>query len=133
MVKNIVIFASGTGSVIFVSIYNHIDKKGDINARIALLINNNPSAELSNLPNLNNIPTSIINNDLFNDRGIEVSGFLLEEILKVKADLIVLAGYLKIIQEEVIAKYENKILNIHPSLLPKFGGKECMEKKFIRQ
>ena len=72
--------------------------------------------------NLNNIPTSIINNDLFNDR-YKYQDFLLEEILKVKADLIVLAGYLKIIPEEVIAKYENKILNIHPSLLPKFGGK----------
>ena len=118
--KNIVIFASGTGSN-FVSIYNHIDK-GDINARIALLISNNPNCGAIKFANLNNIPTSIINNDLFNDR-YKYQDFLLEEILKVKADLIVLAGYLKIIPEEVIANYENKILNIHPSLLPKFGGK----------
>ena len=64
--KNIVIFASGTGSN-FVSIYNHIDK-GDINARIALLISNNPNCGAIKFANLNNIPTSIINNDLFNDR-----------------------------------------------------------------
>ena len=119
-IKNIVVFASGTGSN-FVSIYNHIDK-GDINARIALLISNNPNCGAIKFANLNNIPTSIIKNDIFKDR-VKYQDFLLEEILKVKADLIVLAGYLKIIPQEVIANYENKILNIHPSLLPKFGGK----------
>ena len=36
-----------------------------------------------------------------------------------------LAGYLKIIPKEVILRYDNKILNVHPSLLPKFGGKGC--------
>ena len=52
--KNIVVFASGTGSN-FVSIYNHIDK-GDINARIALLISNNPNCGAIKFANLNNCP-----------------------------------------------------------------------------
>lgn len=118
--KNIVIFASGTGSN-FVSIYNHIDK-GSINARIALLISNNPNCGAIKFANSNNISTSIIKKDMLKDSS-KYQDFLLEEILKVEADLIVLAGFLKIIPKEVIAKYEKKILNIHPSLLPKFGGK----------
>ena len=118
--KNIVIFASGTGSN-FVSIYNHIDK-GSINARIALLISNNPNCGAIKFANSNNISTSIIKKDVLKDSS-KYQDFLLEEILKVEADLIVLAGFLKIIPKEVIAKYEKKILNIHPSLLPKFGGK----------
>ena len=118
--KNIVIFASGTGSN-FVSIYNHIDK-GSINAKIALLISNNPNCGAIKFANSNNISTSIIKKDMLKDSS-KYQDFLLEEILKVEADLIVLAGFLKIIPKEVIAKYEKKILNIHPSLLPKFGGK----------
>tara|TARA_Y100000996_G_scaffold227178_1_gene178623 strand:+ start:459 stop:1094 length:636 start_codon:yes stop_codon:yes gene_type:complete len=118
--KNIVIFASGTGSN-FVSIYNHIDK-GSINARIALLISNSPNCGAIKFANSNNISTSIIKKDMLKDSS-KYEDFLLEEILKVEADLIVLAGFLKIIPKEVIAKYEKKILNIHPSLLPKFGGK----------
>tara|TARA_Y100000817_G_C16676874_1_gene464074 strand:- start:110 stop:745 length:636 start_codon:yes stop_codon:yes gene_type:complete len=118
--KNIVIFASGTGSN-FVSIYNHIEK-GSINARIALLISNRPNCGAIKFANSNNISTSIIKKDMLKDSS-KYEDFLLEEILKVEADLIVLAGFLKIIPKEVIAKYEKKILNIHPSLLPKFGGK----------
>tara|TARA_Y100000768_G_scaffold236316_1_gene178721 strand:- start:14339 stop:14974 length:636 start_codon:yes stop_codon:yes gene_type:complete len=118
--KNIVIFASGTGSN-FVSICNHIDK-GNINARIALLISNRPNCGAVKFANSNNITTSIIKNDVLED-SYKYQDFLLKEILKVKADLIVLAGFLKIIPEAVITKYEKKILNIHPSLLPKFGGK----------
>ena len=118
--KNIVIFASGTGSN-FVSIYNHIEK-GSINARIALLISNRPNCGAIKFANSNNISTSIIKKDMLKDSS-KYQDFLLEEILKVEADLIVLAGFLKIIPKEVIAKYEKKILNIHPSLLPKFGGK----------
>ncbi len=118
--KNIVIFASGTGSN-FVSIYNHIDK-GSINAKIALLISNNPNCGAIKFANSNNISTSLIKKDMLKDSS-KYQDFLLKEILKVEADLIVLAGFLKIIPKEVIAKYEKKILNIHPSLLPKFGGK----------
>ena len=48
---------------------------------------------------------------------------MLQKIESVKTDLIVLAGYLKMIPLQVILNYKNRMLNIHPSLLPKFGGK----------
>ena len=86
------------------------------------MISNNPNCGAIKFANSNNISTSIIKKDMLKDSS-KYQDFLLEEILKVEADLIVLAGFLKIIPKEVIAKYEKKILNIHPSLLPKFGGK----------
>ncbi|MEG0392347.1 MAG: phosphoribosylglycinamide formyltransferase [Anaerovoracaceae bacterium] len=48
-------------------------------------------------------------------------------------DLVVLAGYLSIIPEKVIKKYEGRIINIHPALLPKHGGKECYGMKVHRK
>ncbi len=118
--KNIVIFASGTGSN-FVSIYNHI-VRGGIEAKIVLLVSNKGDCGAIKFANLHDIPTSVISKDKLAD-PIQYQDFLLKELSTVKPDLIVLAGYLKIIPKEVIFKYENKILNIHPSLLPKFGGK----------
>ncbi len=47
---------------------------------------------------------------------------MLTELENLKPDLIVLAGYLEIIPEEIIKKYENKIMNIHPALIPSFCG-----------
>jgi len=118
--KKIVIFASGTGSN-FVSIYNHIEK-GEINGVIALLISNNQNCGAVDFAKKNNICTAIIDKDVINN-NIEYQVFLLNKISSVNADLIVLAGYLKMIPEEVILRYDSKILNVHPSLLPKFGGK----------
>ena len=120
--KKIVIFASGTGSN-FVSIYNHIEK-GEINGVITLLISNNQNCRAVDFAKKNNICTAIVDKDVINN-NIEYQDFLLSKILSVNADLIVLAGYLKIIPKEVILRYDNKILNVHPSLLPKFGGKGC--------
>ena len=118
--KKIVIFASGTGSN-FVSIYNQIEK-GYINGDIVLLISNKPNCVAVDFAKAHDIPTSIIDKDVINDDTMH-QDFLLDKITSVKADLIILAGYLKMIPKEIILKYENKILNIHPSLLPKFGGK----------
>ena len=118
--KKIVIFASGTGSN-FISLYNQIEK-GDINGEIILLISNKPNCMAIDFAKDHNILTSVIPEDVIS-KGIKQQEFLLNKIRSVDADLIVLAGYLKMIPKEVILKYENKILNIHPSLLPKFGGK----------
>ena len=118
--KKIVIFASGTGSN-FVSIYNHIEK-GEINGVIALLISNNQNCGAVDFAKKNNICTAIVDKDIINN-SIEYQDFLLSKMSSVNADLIVLAGYLKMIPKEVILRYDSKILNVHPSLLPKFGGK----------
>ena len=118
--KNIVVFASGTGSN-FTTIHKYIED-GKINGIIVLLISNNPNSKAIDYARLNNIKTSIINKDIISNLD-QYEDFLLKELESVNTDLIVLAGYLKMIPINIISEYKNKILNIHPSLLPKFGGK----------
>ena len=118
--KKIAVFASGTGSN-FIAISNQISE-GKINGVIKILISDNPSAKAIEFAKANNINYKIISKDIIRDSKLH--GEFLIEILKIaKIDLIVLAGYLKMIPSNVISSYKNKIINIHPSLLPKFGGK----------
>ncbi|MAJ43410.1 MAG: phosphoribosylglycinamide formyltransferase [Candidatus Marinimicrobia bacterium] len=115
---NIAVFASGRGSN-FQAIYAHI-KSGKINANVRCLISNNPSAPVIGFAKNNRIQTYIID---AKDDGH--SKQLLEVLDKHNTQLIVLAGYMKLIQKNIVKKFHNKIINIHPSLLPSFGGKGC--------
>ena len=118
--KKIVVFASGSGSN-FISIYNYIDE-GYINAEIVLLISNKPNCGAVNFAKKHGISTAVIDRNVMED-SVKYQEFLLSKLSFADTDLIVLAGYLKMIPKEIVCIYENKILNIHPSLLPKFGGK----------
>ena len=113
---NLAIFASGTGSN-FINIYNNIIN-GKINANLNILISNNPNCQAVNFAKNNGINYSIINK--FRCKSI------MDEILDVlnnnNIHLVLLAGYMKKIPEVVVNKYSRKIINIHPALLPKFGG-----------
>jgi phosphoribosylglycinamide formyltransferase-1 len=100
---NIAIFASGEGTNAE-SIINHF-KSTDV--KITLVCNKSNAGVLTKAK-LTNIPTYIIDKD-FN--------------LNESYDLIILAGFLWKIPNHLIKQYPNKIINIHPSLLPKFGGK----------
>ena len=70
------------------------------------------------------IPTTIFSTAEYNDIRDRMKA-LMAHLDGEHPDLIVLAGYLSILPQEVIEKYRNQIINIHPSLLPKFGGKDC--------
>lgn len=116
MVKNkkIVVFASGSGTN-FINIHENINK-----GRVVLLISNNPKCGAINYAMANNIDYKIINDFRYPDnKDIEY-----EIVLnKYNPDLILLAGFMKKIPADLIKIYRNKILNIHPSLLPDYGGK----------
>ena len=118
--KNIAIFASGNGSN-FISIYNSI-KKGSINGRIGLLISNRAESGAVRFAAEKNIQTKILSKDIISSKKKYIN-FLKYHLKNYETDLIILAGYLKIIPKEIISIYKHKILNIHPSLLPKYGGK----------
>lgn len=60
---------------------------------------------------------------VFNNQQAQDSQFLLEKLAHYQIHLIVLAGYLRLIPAEVTRKYAGKVVNVHPSLLPKFGGR----------
>jgi len=117
---NIVAFASGSGSN-FKSIHQKI-KMGEINAEIRLLVSNNPKAGVLAYANTEGIPIFIHNKTRFPGNA-EYTDSLFNELKKVNANLLVLAGFMKKIPDEMVTHFERRIINIHPSLLPKFSGK----------
>lgn len=120
LLKNIVVFASGSGSN-FQSIIDAI-QTGKIHARITGLISNKKGIKALERAADHLIPTAILSERNYPSFE-EYSNTLLEQLFEWDADLIVLAGFLKKIPPNVIQAYRNQILNIHPSLLPKYGGK----------
>ena len=112
--KNIIIFASGAGS----NAQKIIDYfKENFLIKIVLIVCNNPKAGVINIAAKENIPVLLIEKNLFRETGY------LSEIKKYKPDLIVLAGFLWKIPEILITGFHQKIINIHPALLPAHGGK----------
>jgi len=114
--KKIVVFASGSGTN-FININTNLK-----NGRIVLLISNNPQCGAIKYAEENNVPFKIINDYRYPEKNILDKEY--ENVLKkVNPDLILLAGFMKKIPDNIISIFSNKIMNIHPSLLPKYGGK----------
>lgn len=118
--KNIVVFASGSGTN-FQSIIDAV-QRGDIDARLAGLVTNKPGIPAIARAQKSDIPVRILNPADFSDKQ-DYSNHLLKQLLYWKTDLIVLAGYLKKIPSAIVRHFDKRILNIHPALLPKYGGK----------
>jgi formyltetrahydrofolate-dependent phosphoribosylglycinamide formyltransferase len=111
----IAIFASGTGS----NAQKIIDyfKKDDF-VKVALIVCNNPNAGVLKIAEKENIPALIINKEKF----FRADSYL-GELKENKIDFIVLAGFLWKLPSVITHAYPRQIINIHPALLPKFGGK----------
>ena len=112
--KKIVIFASGSGTNAENIIKYFIGNK--LAAVVSVFTNNNKAGVIERASKLN-IPTAIFSKDDLKE------GIILQKIKAIDPDLIVLAGFLLKFPENIIEEYSNKIINIHPALLPKYGGK----------
>ena len=112
--KSIVVLVSGSGSNLQ-RIIDCIDSGEIQNAKINLVVADRDCYALQRAENYQ-IPHQLIK------RGRDFSENL-EKILPENTDLIVLAGFLSILSKDFCEKYKGKIINIHPALLPKFGGK----------
>ncbi|MFZ0390434.1 MAG: phosphoribosylglycinamide formyltransferase [Calditrichia bacterium] len=117
---NTAILASGRGSN-FMNIHQQI-KSGKLNAAISCLITDNPMAGALKYAQENDIPTYIVRPNTFGSPR-KFGEALLHILEENQVEWIILAGYLKKIPENLTAKYSNRIVNIHPALLPAFGGK----------
>lgn len=117
---NLCFFASGNGSNVL-TILDNI-KKGKINANPALLITNNSKAGVIEKAKKFGVPSYHISSKTEPDENLRINQ-IFDLLKKYKIDLIILAGYMKKIPRQIINKYENRIINVHPALLPKFGGK----------
>ena len=112
--KKIVVFASGSGSS-FENICKRLSK--DSFVEISKLYCNNNKAFVVERAQKHGVKSLIFQNeDLTNKR-------ILMDLRKINPDLIVLAGFLKKIPTDIINEFKHRIINIHPSLLPKYGGK----------
>lgn len=121
--KNIAVFASGSGSnfqAIAVAA-----QSGVLNAEISLLVCDKPGAfavdraEMLGIPALVISPKSYPSKEIFEEE-------ILQKLISLDVDMIVLAGYMRLIGPTLLEAYEGKIVNIHPSLLPAFPGKDAV-------
>lgn len=113
--KRIAIFASGSGSNAQ-KIMEHFKKHND--AEVAIVLTNNPDAYVLQRADNFEIPSHVFNRaEFYQSEAVVV---LLKSL---EVDIIVLAGFLWLIPESLLKAFPNKIINIHPALLPKYGGK----------
>ena len=118
------ILASGNGSN-FEYIIKAIQKK-QLNAEISILIVNNPNCLAIQKAIKYKIPYLIINHRDCNSR-LEHDNLVMNKLLESSVELVVMAGWMRIVGEELINKFKNRLINIHPSLLPSFKGVDAIQ------
>ncbi|OOQ58154.1 phosphoribosylglycinamide formyltransferase [Mucilaginibacter pedocola] len=115
MKKRIAIFASGSGSNAQ-KIMEHFKRNAD--AEVVLVLTNNPQAYVLQRADNFEVPSHIFTRHEFYETDDVIS--LLKNL---QVDIIVLAGFLWLVPKTLLNAFPNKIINLHPALLPKFGGK----------
>ena len=116
MPLNVAIWASGNGTNAE-NIFNFFSERKEL-ANIAVLMCNKKDAFVLQRANKFNVPTFVFSyNDLTNSTVVD------EALRQYKIDFIVLSGFMLKVPERITSEYNNRIVNIHPALLPKFGGK----------
>jgi phosphoribosylglycinamide formyltransferase-1 len=115
MKKRIAIFASGSGSNAQ-KLMEHFKRSPEV--EIALVLTNNPDAYVLQRADNFEIPSHI-----FDKHEFYKTDQIVDLLKNLEIDLIVLAGFLWLIPKNLIAEYPGRIINIHPAILPKFGGK----------
>ena len=113
--KRIVILISGRGSNMEALL------EAGLPARVAAVISNSPQAKGLAAAQKRGIETAVVDHRAFPDRAA-FDGALAAEIDRHRPDLVVLAGFMRILTEPFIERYRGRLINIHPSLLPEFPG-----------
>lgn len=117
---NVGVMVSGGGTNLQ-AVIDAIESGAITNAKIRAVISNNPGAYALERAKQHGIEAVCVSPKSFKSRE-EFHGALLEKVDSYELDLIVLAGFLVTIPGEMIRKYQNRIINIHPSLIPSFCG-----------
>ena len=118
--KNIVVLVSGGGTHLQALIDSQ--NRGEIkNGKISCVISSNPEAYAIERAEKANIPSVVISRKDYSD-SVSYSKAILEELNRQKADLVILAGFMTILDKCVTEAYAYKIINVHPALIPSFCG-----------
>ena len=115
MAVNLVVFVSGNGTNLE-QIIKHFSNSEKV--KVAMVLSNKPNAFALMRAARYDIPTEVLKKSELNDQDI-----ILPLLKKYNTDFIVLAGFLLMVPHFVIDAYPKRIINLHPALLPKFGGK----------
>lgn len=121
--KRIAIFASGSGSN-FQAILNQM-QLGKLDAEIGLVVTDKPQAGVIKRANSAEIPVFCFNPKDYETKA-NYEGEIVTALQQYNIDLVILAGYMRLIGSTLLQAYQNKIINIHPSLLPAFPGKDAI-------
>lgn len=124
---NIAVFASGRGTN-FAAIIRAV-KKGAIKANLALLVCDKPGAGAIARAKRAGVKVALVKREDFATKK-DFEAKIIQHLEENKIDLIVLAGYMRIVGAELLTKYRGRILNIHPALLPSFKGREGIKDAF---
>ncbi len=117
---NIAVFGSGAGSN-FRAILTAIQQGNIPGARISLVVSNNSGAGILGIARANALPAIHLSQKLFPDERSFVDT-VLSALREHGVNFIALAGYMKRVPPDVVAAYRGRVVNIHPALLPRFGG-----------
>jgi phosphoribosylglycinamide formyltransferase-1 len=120
------ILASGRGSNLQAIIDN--SEKGALSAELAVVISDQADAYALERAKKHNIPAVHVSAKGFKGRRDEYDALLVKELQKRNVDLVCLAGFMRIITPTLIKAFPNRILNIHPALLPSFPGLHVQKK-----
>ena len=118
------VMASGSGSN-FEAIAKAIDA-GTLNAKVEVLIYNNPDAKIKQRAKKYNVPHQLLNHRQYSSREA-LDQAIVDVFKKYQIDWIIMAGWMRIVTNVLLHAYPQRIINIHPSLLPSFKGINAIE------
>ena len=125
--KNIAVFISGSGTNLQALI--DWEKNGKLLGKIVLVVSNKPDAYGLERAQAAGIKTVVVQHTKYNSR--EEHEAKIEKFLKeFEIELLVLAGYMRLLSTDFVKKWSHKIINLHPSLLPSFTGINAIEQAF---
>ena len=124
MRKKFAVFVSGYGRGAIEIINDY--KNGLIEPQLSLLLSSNPKSGSLNFAKSSDIPSAVIEKNKFETK-LEFENEIISVLLKHEIDYVFLAGWMPIVGSSLLKKYSNKIINIHPSLLPSFKGLNAID------
>lgn len=125
--KNIAVFASGRGSN-FSAIIRAV-KKGKIKANLSLLISDNPKAGAIARAKRAGVKMALVKREDFSSKS-DFEKRIIQHLQDNKIELVILAGFMRVLGHDLIEAYNQRILNIHPAILPSFKGAQGIKDAF---
>lgn len=120
----IAVFASGSGSNF--SAIEKACRDGEMNAEVVLMVTNKPEAYVVERANQAGISVASFTPNAFDTREAYEEA-ILHALREADAEWLILAGYMRLVGDTLLTAYPSRIVNIHPSLLPSFPGKDAVE------